>query len=55
MDLPSIKLSSYEDWTPSGSETENEVFIRLEGNILGYFTDLKDSRKIFGSPKGAIS
>lgn len=53
-DLPSNKLSSYKDWTPNGSETENEVFIRLEENTPGYFADLKNSRKIFGFPKGAI-
>lgn len=33
MDLPSSsELSSCENWTPNGSETENEVFIRLVGN-----------------------
>lgn len=44
MDLPSGKLSLDEDWTPNEPETENEVFIRLEGNTAGYFTNLKPEK-----------
>lgn len=33
INLPSSKLSSYEDRAPNRSETESEVFIRLEENM----------------------
>lgn len=55
MDLPSGKLFLDEDWTPNGPETENEVFIRLEGNTDGCFADLKERKFDFSKRSNFIN
>lgn len=53
INLPSSKLSSYEDRAPNRSETESKVFIKLEINMLS-FTELKRWLENVRFSKGSI-